>query len=41
MPPFKIVEVKGKDGQVRKVGLIGLLTEEEGLYQKGSEWTSH
>ena len=37
MPPFKILEVKGKDGQqVRKVGLIGLLTEDKALYRPGA-----
>lgn len=37
MPPFKILEVKGKDGRhARKVGLIGLLTEDKTLYQQGA-----
>ena len=37
MPQFKILEVKGRDGEkVRKIGLIGLLTEDKGLYHEGA-----
>ena len=37
MPPFKILEVKGThEQQVRKVGLIGLLTEDKALYRQGA-----
>jgi len=36
MPPFKIIEVNGKDGQKRKVGLLGLLTEDKNLYRPGA-----